>query len=110
MRECMYKPLFARVLIEREIDKGKNGIIVPDAIAKRHARCEGKIIAMGPTADKTIQVGMRAIFGRHSGVWLDNTYSLAKNPQGQIGTKDNDDGTLFLCQDEDLLAIIEQGE
>lgn len=108
MSNSAYRPLFARVLIEREIDKGKNGIIVPDAIAKRHARCEGKIVAVGPTVDKTVQVGMKVIFGRHSGVWLDNTYSLAKNSAGQIGTKDNDDGTMFLCADEDLLAIIEQ--
>lgn len=109
MSEVKYKPLFGRVLIKREIQtKTEGGVIVPDSIAKRHSRCEGVIIATGHTCDEAVKVGMHVVFGKHAGAWLDNTYSLAKNPNGQIGVKDNDDGTLFICQDEDLLAIIEQ--
>jgi len=92
-----YTPLFARVLIKREIEEKRGSIILPDA--KRHARCEGIIIAKGPTADESIKIGQKAIFGRHAGAWLDATYTKGA---------ENDDGTLFICQDEDLLAIVEE--
>lgn len=106
MKKQKFKPLFGRVLIEREVkDKSAGGVILPDA--KRHARCEGKIIAIGPTVDENIKIGQHVIFGKHAGAWLDNTYSLAKTMNGQVGVKDNEDGTLFICQDEDILAIVE---
>ncbi len=92
-----YKPIFARVLIEREIkNTTAGGIILPNA--KRHASCEGRILALGETATETLKVGQRVLFGRHAGTWIDG--SLAN---------DKDDGTLFLCQDEDILAIIDGG-
>lgn len=91
-----YKPIFARVLIEREVKKQTTGgIIIPNA--KRHASCEGTIVALGETASDILKVGQRVQFGRHSGAWLNG--SLAA---------DADDGTLFICQDEDILAIIEE--
>ena len=118
---CKYKPKFGRVLIEREIrDKTSGGIIIPNA--KRHASCVGKIIALGETAGwtetynidsskendagsvlnpiQTLNVGDKVIFGRHSGAWLDATYS----DKGEA----NDDGRLFICQDQDILAVIEE--
>lgn len=105
MKKVKYKPLFGRVLIEREVkSKSNGGIILPDA--KRHARCEGKVIAIGPTAEG-VKVGDHVIFGKHAGAWLDNTYSLAKAVTGQVGVKDNEDGTIFICADEDILAIVE---
>lgn len=106
MSECKYAPLFGRVIIKREIDTKIGSVLLPEHITKRHARCEGVIVAVGPTVDESIKPGMHVIFGRHSGTWLDGTYSLAKNAQGQSGIKDNDDGVYFLCQDEDLLATI----
>lgn len=106
MKKVSYKPLFGRVLIEREVTSNSGGVIIPETIAKRHARCEGKVIAIGPTAEG-VKIGDHVIFGKHAGAWLDNTYSLAKAPNGQVGVKDNEDGTLFICQDEDLLAILE---
>lgn len=109
-----YQPKFGRVLIEREIvEKTKGGIFIPNA--KRHANCEGTIIALGESAGWTraydeagqeisvraFKVGDKVVFGRHAGAWLDST---------QISDKDSDDGTLFICQDEDILAVInEQG-
>ncbi len=96
MSECKYRPLFGRVIIRREIEEKRGSIILPDA--KRHARCEGIIVAVGPTAEY-LKTGDHVIFGRHSGTWLDGTY-----------TDKSDDGTLFLCKDEDVLATIEQGE
>lgn len=95
MTEAKYTPLFARVLIKREIEEKRGSIILPDA--KRHARSEGVIIAKGSTADESIKVGSKVIFGKHAGAWLDATYTKGA---------DNDDGTLFICMDEDVLAIV----
>lgn len=107
-----YRPLFGRVLLERSVQsKTKGGIILTDA--KRHALCKGKIIALGETAGWTraydakgepkmvraINVGDVVSFGRHAGTWLDASYGVADNT--------NDEAPFFLCQDEDLLAVIE---
>lgn len=100
-----YTPLFARVLIKRMVEEKRGSIILPDA--KRHARCEGTVIAVGPTSDENIKVGDHVIFGKHAGAWLDGTYSEFKDARGIIGSKDNNDGTLFICQDEDILAKVE---
>lgn len=103
-----YLPKFGRVLIRREIKEKIGSIILPDA--KRHARCDGVIVALGETAGwvevfedgervpkQTMQIGDHVIFGRHSGAWLDNTYTNGS---------ENDDGSLFICQDADILAVI----
>lgn len=113
MADVVYRPLFGRVLIKREVQEvSQGGIMIPETIAKRHARCEGVVIAKGPTADESIEIGAQVIFGRHAGTWLDATYAPVRNPQtGQpFGIADKDDGTLFLCQDEDILAVIEGGK
>ena len=108
------KPKFSRVLIKREVKEKVGSIIIPDNQAKRHAKCEGVIIAMGETAGftesynengesiviQTMKVGDKVIFGRHSGAWLDSNYT----DRGD----EKDDGTLFICQDQDILAIIEE--
>lgn len=91
-----YKPLFGRVVIKREVEEKRGSIILPNA--KRHARSEGIVIAIGPTAEG-VEVGDHVIFGRHAGSWLDSSYT---------GTAENDDGTTFICQDEDILAVIEE--
>ena len=108
----MYKPVFGRVIIEREVTKKTTGgIIIPDAAAKRNASCVGTIVGLGQTAGWTtiynekgeegvtqvFKVGDKVVFGRHTGAWLDATYS----DKGE-----NDDGTLFICQDSDILAVI----
>jgi len=103
-----YEPKFGRVLIEREIkEKTNGGIIIPNA--KRHASCMGKIVALGETAgivnvdDESKQIfniGDTVVFGRYSGTWLDATY----NDRNEA----NDDGKLFICQDEDILAVIKE--
>jgi co-chaperonin GroES (HSP10) len=109
-----YNPKFGRVLIEREVTKKTTGgIIIPDSASKRNASCIGKIIALGETAGwtetfdesgdriavQTLKIGQTVIFGRHSGAWLDATYD---NKGGE-----NDDGSLFICQDADILATVE---
>ena len=109
-----YLPKFGRVLIKREVKtKTQGGIILPDDAAKRHATCEGIIAALGETAGwaetyddagnripiQTLKTGDKVIFGRHSGAWLDATYG----DKGQ-----NDDGSFFICQDADILAVIKE--
>lgn len=114
-----YKPKFGRVLIKREIkEKTTGGIILPDNAARRMAACEGIIVGLGETAGftdcyyenedgiliqttiQTLKIGDKVIFGRHAGAWLDGTYS-------QKG-EHNDDGSLFICQDQDILVVIEE--
>lgn len=103
-----YEPKFGRVLIKREVREKVGSIILPDA--KKHARCVGVIQALGETAGwveipeegykQTMKAGDTVVFGRHSGAWLDATY-------GNDG-KEHDDGTMFICQDADILAIIRE--
>jgi len=109
-----YQPKFGRVLIERVVEeKSKGGVIIPNA--KRHASCQGKIIALGETAGWTdtfdsegepqvvrvFKIGDEVMFGRHTGAWLDATYTNGEQ---------NDDGKLFICQDADILCVINKGE
>lgn len=112
--ESSIKPKFGRVLIKREIvEQTKGGIILTKDTAKRHATCEGVIVGLGETAGwtetfnndnerisvQTLKIGDKVIFGRHSGAWIDGTYT---------GDKANDDGSLFICQDADILAVIKE--
>lgn len=112
----VYRPLFGRVLLEREVLKKVGSIIIPDSEQKRQALLKGKVIALGETAGwtraydeqgkekmvRTINVGDTVSFGRHAGTWLDKSYGVA--------SKDDAEAPYFLCQDEDLLAVIEKGE
>lgn len=105
-----YEPKFGRVTIRREVEKKTSGgVYIPESAQKRNARCVGIIDALGDTAGwadvpekgyiQTLRVGDTVVFGRHSGAWLDATY-------GANG--ENDDGTLFICQDADILAVIKE--
>jgi co-chaperonin GroES (HSP10) len=108
-----YQPKFGRVIVKREVVKEKTsgGVIIPDHIKEKHKNvsCVGEIVALGETAGwvdvpteglkQIMSVGDKVAFGRHSGAWLDATY-------GASG--ENDDGTLFICQDEDILAVIKE--
>lgn len=109
--DVRYEPKFGRVLIKREVkQKTDGGILIPENAAKRHAHCIGTVVGLGETAgwvetyesgelkpSKNLNIGDVVIFGRHSGAWLDATY---------IGEKANDDGSLFICQDADILAVV----
>lgn len=104
-----FDPLFNRVIIKREVqEKSKGGIILTDA--KKHANHRGKIVALGETAGfvtdpgtnnqiRNMKVGDNVIFGKFAGAWLDASYSNGS---------ENDDGTLYICKDEDILAIIKE--
>lgn len=85
----MITPLFARVLLERETLKS-NSIIIPQTAEKRNAPEIGIVIAVGPNADHSIELGQKVIFGRHAGDWIKH--------EGK---------ELFVVQDEDIIGIIE---
>ncbi len=92
------KPLFARVLLQRE--KMKNStLIIPDDAAKRNAPAKGKVVAVGPAADSVIEVGKTYLFGRHAGTWL--------NSEGTVVVRE-DDAEFYLVQDEDMLCEVAQ--
>ena len=85
-------PLFARVILRRPIvKKTAGGIILPEASAKKDANAIGIVLAVGPTADKSIEVGQTVTFGIYGGSWM------------QLPGYDEE---LFICQDEDILAIL----
>lgn len=96
-----YKPTFARVLIARDVEEKKGSIMIPAHLQQRHARSEGTVVAVGPTADETITVGSRVVFGKHAGTWLDKTYTIMP---------ESNTSPFFLCQDEDILLVIEQDD
>lgn len=109
-----YEPKFGRVLIKREVNKKVGSLLIPDHLQQRHSRCEGVIVALGETAGWTqsydtygnpitlqpLKIGQKVVFGRHSGAWLDATQT--------IKGEDKDDGTLFICQDTDILCAINE--
>lgn len=99
MSECKYTPLFGRVIIKREPPMtSKGGILIPENVQQRHAKSNGVVVAIGEKAEG-VKVGDKVIFGRHSGTWLDSTYA---------DKTEKDDGTLFMCQDEDILAVVNE--
>ena len=94
----MLKPLFARVVLQRDDLLSKSKLLVPDQFKKRNAPSRGVVIAKGPTASDEVVVGKTYIFGGHAGTWV--------NEQG-IGSPDENTAQFFLCADEDLLCLVE---
>lgn len=82
-------PLFARVLLERESIQAKTKILIPPAAEKRNAPARGTVIAVGATADPSIEVGAKVIFGQHAGAYI------------EIEGRE-----LYIVADEDILAVI----
>lgn len=85
----MLKPLFARVVIEREVLKS-GSIIIPDEAAQRNAPAKGVVVAVGPECDESVQVGETVLFGRYAGDWFKD------------GEKE-----VYVCQDEDIIAVVQ---
>ena len=93
------KPLFARVLLERERPERFGRILVPRSAQIRNAPCKGTVIAKGPNADASIDIGAAYIFGPHAGAWVNSKGLPAANEEEQH---------FFVCQDEDLICAIEE--
>lgn len=90
MTETVVSPLFARVILERESIQAKTKIIIPATAEKRNAPAKGTVLAVGPTADPSIKVGAKVIFGQHAGGYI------------EVNGKE-----LYIVADEDVLAVIE---
>ena len=84
------KPLFARVLLERP-KMVSSRIYIPESAQKVNAPTRGVVAACGPSCDPSIQPGQTVIFGQHAGAWV----------------KDGAGNEIYICQDEDILAIEE---
>lgn len=95
-----YRPLFGRVLIQRDVEEKRGSIVIPTHLQQRHARNEGVVIAIGPSAEG-VKIGDKVVFGKHAGTWLDKTYSVSVEATTT---------PFFLCQDEDILLVIEKDE
>ena len=90
------QPLFARVLLKREVLKNAS-IIIPTAAALRGAPARGVVVSKGPTADESVEVGATYVFGRHAGAWI--------NSEGKPVDKE-EDAEFYVCQDEDLIVKV----
>ena len=93
------EPLFARVLLQRKKAEKIGSIIIPSEASQRHATLRCIVLAVGPTADKSIQVGDTVLIAQHSGAWISR--------EGKVGAFAADD-EWFVTQDEDILAIVRE--
>lgn len=84
----MIEPLFARVLLERETLKSSK-LIIPLSAEKRNAPTVGIVKAVGPTADPSIKIGDKVLFGKHAGDWIEY--------EGK---------ELYVVADEDIIGIV----
>lgn len=92
------RPLFARVLLQRQKAEKIGSILLPSDAAKKHATLRCEVLAVGPTADESIRVGDQVIIGVHTGTWI--------NANGRP-VADAQTAEYFICQDEDILAVVE---
>jgi co-chaperonin GroES (HSP10) len=95
------KPLFARVLLEREKQEKIGSVLLPQDSQKRMAALRCKVIACGPTCEEDIKslVGKDVLIGRHAGDWI--------NEHGIPGIPDNGTVERYIVQEEDLLVALE---
>lgn len=92
------KPLFARVLLEREKKIKEGSILIPDEAQKRHATTRCRVVATGPTCDSSIEIGQSVLIGRHSGDWI--------NADGKP-IASSEDREFYIAMDEDILAVVD---
>ena len=91
------KPLFARVLLEREKAIKVGNILLPDSAAKRHASLKCRVLAKGPNADESIRIGSMVIIGMHAGAWLNAEGKSVAQPE---------DAELYIVVDEDIICEV----
>lgn len=91
------EPLFARVLLEREKPEKLGSIYVPEEVQKRNATTRCRVLAKGPAADKSIEIGSIVIIGQHAGAWINARGMAVPNPN---------DAEFYIAQDEDVLAKV----
>jgi len=96
--QVLLRPLFARVLLQRDDLKPSSALLIPDQYKKRNAPSRGIVIAKGPAASGEIEIGKVYLFGQHAGAWV--------NEHG-IAAPDEKTAQFYICQDEDLLCGVE---
>lgn len=96
---CKLHPKFARVILRREKFASKSSIIIPGDAAKRNAPTRAVVVAVGPTADKSIQPGMTVILGQYAGAWINAEGKTVVSPE---------DAEFFVCLDEDIIAEVKE--
>lgn len=94
------KPLFARVLLERKVRSKVGSIIIPEDRQQALAYTRCKVLDVGPNCDPSVQglIGKHVLIGKYAGDWI--------NANGEPGTP-SDVELYYICQDEDLLAVLE---
>lgn len=85
------RPLFDFVLVERESIQAKTKILIPQSAEKRNAPAKGKVVAVGPSADKSIKPGDDVIFGQHAGADI------------KVGDRE-----LYVLKDVDILVRVNE--
>lgn len=99
----MLQPLFARVLLEREVATKIGSILMPKTTQMKFASLKAKVLAIGPDvndAERTntvINVGDTVIVGKHAGSWLDDSGQPAD---------DADKAKYYIVADEDILCVV----
>jgi co-chaperonin GroES (HSP10) len=84
-------------VIRRETLQQKTSIIIPASVNKDNVSHDyGVVQAVGPECDESIQPGMKVMFGKYAGGWFEDP---------ETGEKD-----VFVCQDEDIIAVIEEAD
>lgn len=86
---------FDKIIVQRvKPEKTKGGIILTDLARDYMADNIGRVVDIGPSADKQqLDIGQLVIVGKHSGDWI-------KMP----GT----DEEVFICLDVDVMAVIKE--
>ena len=74
------KPLFARVLLEREKVEQIGNILLPTDAALKHATTKCRVIDKGPQADEQIRIGSWVIIGQYAGAWVNAEGKAVSNP------------------------------
>lgn len=88
------RPFLNRVLIRRTTVKEKMNtkLIIPPTAEKRNAPCDGILLECGSTATEDIRkhIGKKVIFAQYSGAWI------------EVNKEER-----FICNDEDILYLVE---
>jgi len=92
------KPLFDLVLLERPRAERIGSILIPRDAQKRHATLRCRVVEKGPTASESIPIGASVIIGIHTGTWI----NADGRPVADMSTAE-----YFICQDTDILAVVE---
>lgn len=86
-------PLFDKVIIEREQANKIGNIHIPESASKYMSLNLGRVAAIGPSADKSLEVGSLVLFGKNAGDWQ-------KLPGSER--------EIFVCLDVDIWAVIKE--